>query len=289
MQRLRRRRSWIRVAAIVQWLFIRWQVGIDQSRQLLRHNLRSLHLILDRRGHGAFFCLARGKVLIVLGREAWLRRRNHHDFVQAIQRRCWLQDDVDKSIAVGIAHHFLNHSDGQPARKDHVATSRQHMLARLNALIAQDAHDLQSARSVTAKNAANARRLQNHSRAAGGVIDCQHLRGVRKDIAHLAHNALCRNHCHIRLQAVAPALVDIEIVRAVAAAGAINLRGHGRINVFLLESKHRLQPLALARILEQCGLFQSHPVDSLFEILVLLAHMHQIHVVGPREVHSHFA
>lgn len=170
--------------------------------------------------------------------------------------RGWLQDDVDESIAVRIAHHFVDHSRWQAARKDQIAPRGKDVLTRLNALIGQDPHHFQTARSVAAKNASNACLLQNHARPAGGIVDGQNLRGVRKDISHLAHDAVRCNHRHIRLQAVVRALIDIEDMRTVTATGAVDLGGQRGIDVLLLEAEQRLQPLALACILQQRGLLQ---------------------------------
>ena len=72
-----------------------------------------------------------------------------------------------------------------------------------------------------------------------------------------------RDHRHIRLQAVARSLVDIENVRAVAAAGAVSLRRQRGVDVLLLEAQQRLQPLALPRVFKQRGLLQPQPVDGL--------------------------
>ena len=73
-----------------------------------------------------------------------------------------------------------------------------------------------------------------------------------------------RNHRHIRLQAFARALVDIENMRAIAAAGAINLRRDRVVNVLLLKTEQRLQPLALARVFKQRCLLQPQAVYCLF-------------------------
>ena len=85
-----------------------------------------------------------------------------------------------------------------------------------------------------------------------------------------------------RLKPVSLALVDVEDVRLVAAAGADDLRGHGLVDVFLLEVEQRLQPLALLGILKQCGLLQAQPVDGLLQVLILLADVAQIDVVLPQ-------
>ena len=79
----------------------------------------------------------------------------------------------------------------------------------------------------------------------------------------------------------ARALVDIEDARLVAAAGADGLRGNGLVDVFLLEVQQGLQPLSLAGIFKQSGLFQAQPVDGLLQILVLLAHVAQVDIVLP--------
>ena len=56
----------------------------------------------------------------------------------------------------------------------------------LDARVREQSLHLQPALGVAAQNATRARRFQNHARAAGLVVDGQHLRGMWKDVAHLA-------------------------------------------------------------------------------------------------------
>ena len=57
--------SGIRIAAVVQRLLVGRQVGIDQAGQLLGHDLRRLHLVLDRGRHNVFLRFAGGQVLLL--------------------------------------------------------------------------------------------------------------------------------------------------------------------------------------------------------------------------------
>ena len=76
----------------------------------------------------------------------------------------------------GSRNHFVDHADRQAAGKNLVAARGEHLLAGLDALVGQDADDLRLAGRIAAQNAANARGLKNHARAAGLVVDGQHLR-----------------------------------------------------------------------------------------------------------------
>ncbi len=105
---------------------------------------------------------------------------------------------------------------------------------------------------------------------------------MRKDVAHLSYDAVRCNHRHIRLEAVAGALINIKNLRSVAAAGAVSLRGKGGIDVLLLEAEQSLETLALAGVFKQCGLLKPQPAYGLLEILILPAHAHQVEIVGPR-------
>ncbi len=122
---------------------------------------------------------------------------------------------------------------------------------------------------------------QDHSRAAGLVVDGQHLGRMGKDLAHLAHDPIGGNHRHIAGKAVGRTFVEIEDARLIAAAGADGLRGDRRVNVLLLEAEEGLQALALAGIFKQGGLLQAQAVDGLVQIVVLFANVAQVKIVLP--------
>ncbi len=193
-----------------------------------------------------------------------------------------LHDDVDEEFAIGVADDFLHHPYGQTSREDLVAPGGEHLFARLDALVGQDAHNLRLAGGIAAQNAANARGFKNHARAAGLVVDGQHLGRMGKDFAHLAHDPIRGNHRHIAVQAVGRTLVEIEDAGLIAAAGADGLRGHRLVDVLLLEAEQALQALALAGIFKQGSLLQAQPVDGPLQLLVLFAHVTQGDIVLPQ-------
>ena len=200
-----------------------------------------------------------------------------------------LDDHINKGVAVGIEDDLIDYPHRQPAREDQIAACRHHRLSRLNAIVFEDAHNLQPSAGVAAQDAADARRLQNHARPTGLVVDHQHLRRVRIDLAQLAHNAVGGDDGHIRRQALARAFVDVEDARAVAAARSDRLRRQRLVDVLLLEVDQRLQAFALACVFQQRGLFQAQPVDRLLQLLVLFAHPAQVQIIRPELLRAQLA
>jgi hypothetical protein len=211
-----------------------------------------------------------------------LDRGNHQHLIEPVKMGGGLHNHVDVRVAIGVAHDLLHHAHRQPTREDLVAPGGEDLFSGLNALVSQNVFNLRAAGGVAAQNAADARGFQYHARAAGRVVDGQHLRRARKNLAHLAHNPVWRDDGHIRLKAVIASLVDIENARLITAAGADGLRGQRLVNVLLLEAHQRLQPLALARVFQQRRLLQAKPVEGLLQILVLLAGVAQVKVVLPQ-------
>ena len=121
----------------------------------------------------------------------------------------------------------------------------------------------------------------NHPRAAGLVVDGQHLRRVGKHFPHLAHDAVRGDDRHIALEAVIVAFVNGENLRLVGTAGPDDLGRQRLIEIFLLEIEHGLQAMPLARIFKQCSLFQAETVHRILQVLVLLANVAQVDIVLP--------
>ena len=117
--------------------------------------------------------------------------------------------------------------------------------------------------------------------AGGLVVDEQHLRGVGEDVAELADDAVGRDDGHVGLEIVVRALVDVEDVGEIAAAGADDLRGDGGGDVVLLEGEQRLETMALDGVFGEGGLLEAEAGDLLLEIVILLADVAEIDVVGP--------
>ena len=128
---------------------------------------------------------------------------DHQHLIQPVKMRGRFHDHVDKAVAVGIAHHFLHHAHRQSPRKDQVAARSQNLFAGLDALVGQNAAPLRVGRPRFRSECRECvwSPESRPRRWSGSLID-QHLRGVGKHVAHLAHDAVGGNHRHIRLQAV---------------------------------------------------------------------------------------
>ncbi len=146
-----------------------------------------------------------------------------------------LHDHIHKSVPLRIIRNVLDHADRHAARKDLVAARRQHDLAGLDPLIANHVFHLRLPCRIAPQNAANAGCLQDDARAARLVVDRQHLRGVGKHVANLAHDPVGRDDRHVALNAVILALVDVKHTRLVGSAGSDGLCRNSLINVFFLK------------------------------------------------------
>jgi hypothetical protein len=192
-----------------------------------------------------------------------------------------LNDYVDEGVAIGIAHHLFNYADRKTAGKDHVAAGGKHDFTGLDALVGEDADNLRLADGVASQGAANARGCQDDAGTAGLVVDLKHLRGVGKDFADFAHDAVGRDDRHVAFQLVVGAFVNVEEPRLIAAAGSDGLRGYGLVDVLLLEADEGLEALALLGVFKQGGLLKAQAVDGLLQILVLLLGVAEVDVVLP--------
>ena len=187
--------------------------------------------------------------------------------------------DVGRSFRV--VHHSIHRSHGQATRIDLISAAGDDGFAGLDALVGWNVDDLRLASCIPAQNAAQPGLLQNDAQTAGLIVDLQNLRGVREDIAHLADNAIGRDDGHIRMNAVCRAFVNVEDAGLVGAAGSNHLRGHGLIDVLLLETQQRLQSLILEHIFNQRCLLQAQTIHFCLQTLVALAHMAQVDVTIP--------
>jgi len=174
-----------------------------------------------------------------------------------------MNEDVHKRAVAGVRHNAVHGADGQAARKDLVSAAGDDRVAGLNALVGQHIDNLRLPVGVAAQHALQPRGGQFDTRAAGGVRDLEQQAVMLEDRTQTAHNAIRRDDGVIALQSISRAFVQNEQVRLVRARGADDLRGHGLVDVLLLEAEQGLQPLCLAGILGQTGLLDAQAVHFL--------------------------
>src|SRR3984885_15768737 len=235
MQWLWRMHHRIGVRGVIQRLLLRRQVGIDQTWQSFSHDLRCLLLRLLFRCLRTFECFARRHILCLIGRKARFDGGDDQDFIETVEVRGGFDENPDESILIWILHYFVHYADWQTARKNLIAAGRQDSFPGLDTAIGHQTHDLRLADGVAAKNAPDARGLENHAGAAALVVDHEHLCRTGIHFANLAHNAVGSYDCHIAVEYGFGALVDVKEPRLIAAARADDLRGLGFVDVLFLK------------------------------------------------------
>ncbi len=118
---------------------------------MLCDHLRGLLLRFLFLCFGALQRLARRHVLRLIRGEARLDRGDHQDFIEPIEMRRRLHDHLDESILIRILDDLINGPHRQAAWEYLVPARSQHLLARLNAAVDHQVHNLRLTLCIAAQ------------------------------------------------------------------------------------------------------------------------------------------
>src|SRR5262249_19752140 len=132
----------------------------------------------------------------------------YQNFFQPVQVGGGFDFEGEKRTALGVIADADHSANGKAFGKDSVTPAGDNLFAHVNFLVRHDVVYQKIALASAAQHPLQTRILQDDAGAAIAIADHQNLRTERKHLFYLAHNAVGRDHRHVRLDAVRGAFVD---------------------------------------------------------------------------------